>query len=658
MDWQSIQPIFHWLSDHPFWSGLFVFLIALTESLVIVGLVVPGTVLMFGVGTLVGAGVLDVKLVLFLAFIGAVLGDGISFWVGAHYRERIAEFWPFKKKPELLEKGKSFFLKHGGKSIFFGRFVGPVRPVIPAVAGMMHMSPRRFFAINVLSAAGWAPFYLIPGILFGTSIGLASAIGSRLVIVLLTLFVSIVVLIVITKKTMKYVVPKIEDWFSLLISWSGRHRILGPAIVALLDSEKDVKRALPQAILVCSFSLLFLSVFILSLWSGRIRDIDSAMQNIMSVLSSSLVDELMWVLQSTGHWLVVLAFYINVCIGFYHRNLIKALRYFLFCNVVVLVFVSLFFVAGQNFSGAQFETSGLLSTALFFSGVLFYLVIASESMRENYRWVMYSAGLLLVFFYFLSQLYFSNITLSQSVLIVSLVLVIVILSSLAYRRHLHNVVPIGSLTMSSLAILFLLVTLTVTNNINRSKLLAVDDEVLQLSKPEWLADDWQALPNHRSDVLGHSKQALNVQWLANKDEIHTSLLAADWQKSSAVNFRSLLYWLAPEPDVQQISRLPQTHLGQTEDLLYVKNAPGQNRQYVLQLWQSRSKNEDDPFWVGSLTEQRLISGDRWLAYFKIENSNIDELSRLLKLDNHWLHQFKGRLSSTSAEQENLILLYK
>ena len=78
MDWQLIQPIFHWLSDHPAWSGLFVFLIALTESLVIVGLIVPGTVLMFGVGTLVGAGVLDVKLVLFLAFIGAVIGDSIS----------------------------------------------------------------------------------------------------------------------------------------------------------------------------------------------------------------------------------------------------------------------------------------------------------------------------------------------------------------------------------------------------------------------------------------------------------------------------------------------------------------------------------------------------------------------------------------------------
>ena len=73
MDWQSIQPIFTWLSENPAWSGVFVFLIAFSESLLIVGLIVPGTVLMFGVGTLVGTGVLDIQETLLVAFFGAVV---------------------------------------------------------------------------------------------------------------------------------------------------------------------------------------------------------------------------------------------------------------------------------------------------------------------------------------------------------------------------------------------------------------------------------------------------------------------------------------------------------------------------------------------------------------------------------------------------------
>src|SRR4029078_1954051 len=59
----------------------------------------------------------------------------------------------------------------GGKSIIFGRFVGPVRPMIPLIAGMMDMTPKRFLIFNILSAIAWAPLYSLPGILIGVSLG-------------------------------------------------------------------------------------------------------------------------------------------------------------------------------------------------------------------------------------------------------------------------------------------------------------------------------------------------------------------------------------------------------------------------------------------------------------------------------------------------------
>jgi len=177
-----------------------VFLIAMAESLLIVGLMVPGTVLMFGVGALVGAGVLSFWETILWAFVGAVVGDAVSFWVGFHYKDYLQRLWPLSRYPHLLQYGTRFFKKHGGKSILFGRFVGPVRPIIPAVAGMMGMDPRRFFLVNMLSAAIWAPAYLMPGMVFGASFELASEVAGRLAILIILLVAVVYVIFWLLKK--------------------------------------------------------------------------------------------------------------------------------------------------------------------------------------------------------------------------------------------------------------------------------------------------------------------------------------------------------------------------------------------------------------------------------------------------------------------------
>ena len=144
MTQESIQPFLQWIGEHPHWSGLAVFLISLSESLAIVGLVVPGVVLMTAIGAMIGAGILPAWITLGWAILGAIAGDGISYWLGYHYHEHLRDFWPFRSYPALLARGEAFFKSHGGKSIILGRFIGPVRPMIPVIAGMMDMSPKRF----------------------------------------------------------------------------------------------------------------------------------------------------------------------------------------------------------------------------------------------------------------------------------------------------------------------------------------------------------------------------------------------------------------------------------------------------------------------------------------------------------------------------------
>lgn len=140
---------------------------ATAESLAIIGVLIPGVVILFGAGVLIGTGVLDFWSMCLWAVAGAVLGDGLSYWLGHHF-EYLTERWRwFRLHPDHLQKGIDFFRKYGDISVALGRFFGPIRAIVPLVAGLMHMSPQRFFTANVLSAFVWAPAYLAPGIVFG-----------------------------------------------------------------------------------------------------------------------------------------------------------------------------------------------------------------------------------------------------------------------------------------------------------------------------------------------------------------------------------------------------------------------------------------------------------------------------------------------------------
>ena len=118
---------------------------------------------MLAAGALISGGTLPLWPILAGAIIGAVLGDSISYWLGLRFGHLTETRWPFTRHPHLLPRGYAFFEKHGVKSVFIGRFFGPLRAVIPLVAGITRMPTARFWIANILSALIWAPALLLPG---------------------------------------------------------------------------------------------------------------------------------------------------------------------------------------------------------------------------------------------------------------------------------------------------------------------------------------------------------------------------------------------------------------------------------------------------------------------------------------------------------------
>jgi membrane protein DedA with SNARE-associated domain len=151
------------IEAHQAWAGVVVGLLAFGESLILIGILLPGTTVLVIVGGLVGAGLIQPLPVVLAAIIGATLGDIVSYYLGIWLGRGVVHKWPLNRHRREIARARLFFRRYGFAAIFVGRFFGPIRATVPLVAGMMGMNRARFQLANILSALIWAPAILMPG---------------------------------------------------------------------------------------------------------------------------------------------------------------------------------------------------------------------------------------------------------------------------------------------------------------------------------------------------------------------------------------------------------------------------------------------------------------------------------------------------------------
>ena len=159
---QFAHSIIQFIHAHDTWVVPIAFLLAFGESLAFISLILPSTVILLAMGGLLGASGIDFVPVWIAAGAGGALGYAVSYWVGLYFKDSIHEIWPFKTRPELLQKGREFFAKWGTLGVFMGHFFGPVRAVVPVVAGTLAMKQIPFQIANITSAFLWAAGVLAP----------------------------------------------------------------------------------------------------------------------------------------------------------------------------------------------------------------------------------------------------------------------------------------------------------------------------------------------------------------------------------------------------------------------------------------------------------------------------------------------------------------
>jgi membrane-associated protein len=165
----------------------------LAERSILLGLVVPGDVIIALGGVYAARGELNVVVVILVAFVAAVCGESTGFWLGHRYGMRLVRRLPLLNRFEAkLEEVQEYFGRHGGKTVAIGRYATAAGAMIPFVAGMAGMKYRRFLLFDVPAVLLWAIGITMVGYGFGRNLDVVETILSRFgwgILALLVLFI-------------------------------------------------------------------------------------------------------------------------------------------------------------------------------------------------------------------------------------------------------------------------------------------------------------------------------------------------------------------------------------------------------------------------------------------------------------------------------------
>ena len=609
-----LTPLFDWLQAHPLMALGLVFLTAFGESLAFVGILVPGAVLMVAFGALVALDVMPLGATLLAAILGAIAGDGLSYWLGHHYRERLRGFWPFSRHPELLTRGEAFFHRHGGKSVLFGRFFGPVRAVVPAVAGMLEMPAGRFLLVNVISAILWAPAYLLPGLVFGASLDLASEFAGRFTALLVGLLAALLISGWLIRQIYLWLQPLALRGMARALEWSRRHPVLGEVPAAIVSPTHPEVRGLTLLALIL---LLAVAGFaLLAHFAGRlplVHNLDLLLHNGLQDLRSPPFDAAMAFFAGLADPRL-LAVIVTLTAGLLWRQRHHlALWHWLAASGVTGL---LALVAGQT---GQFSSpappflpgtpAGNLMLAVAVYG--FLAILAGRGLPPRWHLPLYLLCILLLWLIAFAELYLGLLWASDALASLLLGVAWTALLGIAYRRH-ALVSPFDR--RHGRALVFLLVVLLVwplAQQPEHAAAHAPARETYVMDKAAWRKSGWQLLPALRADLRGDRRFVFNLQWTGRRQAIEHALREAGWQPARN-GTRRWLNWINPLATADTLPLLPQVHDGRYDAIRYWQREDGHHL-WVVRLWESDYLLRDDqrqiPLWYGQLARMRRVQ--RW-----------------------------------------------
>lgn len=653
---ESLKILLDWIALHPYVFNAALFLVAVMESLVVLGLLIPGAALMFGAGALIATGDLPLQPVLLWSTLGAAGGDIISYLLGHHYHQRLRVIWPFRRYPTLVNRGVDFFVRHGGKSVFMARFIGPLRPIVPAIAGMMNMPAARFLIIDSLACLLWAPFYILPGMVFGASLGLASEVAGRLVVLLVGIAVIAWISVWLISNAIRLLQPHLQVQMEKLLVWSRNHPRIRPLAGSLLDPNHPEATGLTLLAVLFFITLWLLLLILRQVLHGELyTGVDAYVYHTLTDLRTPWADSVMLFFTGIGERAVLAWIMVACCSWLLLRGCSKAVLHWLAVYACTGLLTWILKLSAQVARPIPFDGSYSFPSAHAGMSIAVYgflaLLIARE-LPHTRRWLPYFCAGALIVPISLSRLYLGAHWFSDILAGLSLGLVWVTLIGIAYDRHPAPPLPLRSLLVVTLLSASLAVSWqSRQDETGQTDLYAQDKKRLRITRETWRNNSWETLPAWRIDLEGRHEQPLNFQWAGTLLQLQELLLEQGWQPAAPFSPLMAMNWLAPEPAIGTLPVLPEVNDGQHQSLtLIAPHAPDARHLTLVRLWPSNTELLDGPpLWIGKAGGQFLEGTLPLITYLRSDKDYdipLQELATALQQSKRVAMNWRKRTTDT------------
>jgi len=155
---------------HASWTTPAVAAAAFVGAIVPFGLLVPLSAIVLAAGTLAGSGAVNGASLLAASSLGMTAGSAFGYEIGRLFAPRLLGWGLLRRRRRILARFRLLARRHGAWSLAASRFLGPMRPLAPFLAGSLRMDRRRFTAASLSSALVWSLLLLLPAWVAGRAL--------------------------------------------------------------------------------------------------------------------------------------------------------------------------------------------------------------------------------------------------------------------------------------------------------------------------------------------------------------------------------------------------------------------------------------------------------------------------------------------------------
>lgn len=612
-----IDSLLAWIAANPVAAGAVIFLIAFFDALILLGAIVPALPLLFAVGVLIGLGEMSGPYAAACAALGAFLGDGLSFWIGRRWGPQLRGKWPFHKFPQLLDRGELMFRRNAIKSVLIARYVGPIRPFVPAIAGMLNMPIQRFLPVSVFAAISWAVLFLAPGWMLGQAYEAVAAVAGRLALVIGLLLMVLALAWALVLYIYRWFAAHADSLLERALAWSHAHPVLGRYSMAVFDPQRRESVSLALlAVLLLTFGWVAFAFLALLIGRGEPLRMDLAVHQTMLALRNPLADYPMAALATLGDAAVLGPAAVVVLLYLAWRKRWMAAGHWLAALAFGLALTTLL-GASVDFPrppgvtrGFSFPSMQITMATISFG--FFAVLIARELPGRRRIWPYMVSGIVVAIIGF-ARLYLGAHWLSDVVGGMLLGIFWLLVLGIAYRRRTSRsfwMKPLAAVFYGAIAVAALW---HAPRQMERMlDQFEVPQVVESMTFEAWWQDGWQQLPARRNEYDDQQRWPLDVQLAGQLAPLQAQLEAAGWRVQEQAGWQQALKLLESNlPDADQ-PVLPATLGTRAESLLMLREGSRPGEQLALRLWSAPKKlmPGEVPLWVGSaqILEHRRAFG--------------------------------------------------